>query len=180
MPEESQFHMTVVTQKRVPRHEPDKARVGKDEKPTPGEAPAAAVRGEHHGHPERHEHHAHHGQQGSDAHRRHYNDFGTVDLGSLEEPLPTAPFATDDPAAPSQGQLQKEFYDKYDTVLTRRYQTRNRKKTNRILVIVGLLLVILVLSLFGIGALQEQTAETLSKPDVETIPVVTLDLGDRQ
>ena len=73
--------------------------------------------------------------------------------------------------------IQKEFYNKYDAVLSRRYHTRNKSKVNRILIIVLLAGLVLILSLVGLGNLTGQTAETLARPPVETLPVETLNLG---
>ena len=62
-------------------------------------------------------------------------------------------------------------------MLNRRYHTRNKSKVNRILLIILLAGLVLILSLVGVGNLTGQTAETLAKPPVETLPVQTLDLG---
>ncbi len=180
MPEESQFHMTVVTQKRVPRHHAEQKLTQEANAPGTGENPAeGAHRPQQDSHSRRDgagTHHTHSGSH-SEHRRRSYNDFGTLDLGSLEDQKPEAKTAAAPASAPTNGQLQKEFLDKYNTVLNRRYHIRNRKKTVRILAIIALILAVFLLSMFGIGALRGQTSETLIKPELETLPVETLDLG---
>lgn len=199
MPEEKQFHMTVVTQKRVPRS-------GAEQSDASGRRHRSSKEHEHRS-AEEHEHRSaeEHEQRSAEAaqpdreapaegsrsghssgrergrsHRR-YRDYGTVELGSLDDRSPEREAAQQasesEPAAPSKGQLQREFYDKYDAALRRRYTTRNRGKVARIAVIALLAALIIIASLIWVGNLREQTAETLEKPDLETIPVVTMDLG---
>ena len=100
-----------------------------------------------------------------------------MDLGSLEAPrdTPAAPGA--DAPEPSQGQLQREFYDKYDTVLNRRYRTRDRGKAARIIMLALLIAMVVLAALTVIIGLRNQFQEPITAPSVETLPVQTLDLG---
>ena len=118
--------------------------------------------------------HAHH------SHHRHYSDYGTTSLGSLGEAAPAPAQADQAPEASqlSRGETQRAFFDKYDQVLNRRYSTRNRSKTSRILVAVLILLVTVVLLNLVIGSIRDRIEETLEKPLVDTVPFVTLDLGE--
>lgn len=188
MDENEQLHMTVVVQKRRRLDEEASA------------APEAARQaGDPASHPRAHSssggsHHSGHGSSGSSrhsghgssggsrhadqsGHRHRYHDYGTVDLGSLEAPrdTPAAPGA--DAPEPSQGQLQREFYDKYDTVLNRRYRTRDRGKTARIIMLALLIAVLVLAALTVIIGLRNQLQEPITAPSVETLPVQTLDLG---
>ncbi|MBR6118787.1 MAG: hypothetical protein IKQ04_00525 [Oscillospiraceae bacterium] len=162
MAEEEQFTMTVVQMKRRPR---------------PG---AEAPEGEHAAAPHHSGGHSrpHDSPRGdredSPSHtvRRHYNDFGTVNLGVLEEEPDAAAQAAGD--EPSKGAQQRAFYDKYDAALQRKYSTRNKSKVTRILAAAALMALVVLLLVFGLGSLSRQTGETLPKPEVETIPIVTL------
>lgn len=152
-----------------------------------GEHHHSEHRTHHHGEHREHRHGEHHHSEGSggdgsrhgsgSGHRRTYQDYGTLTLGCMDGAQEEAPEAEAAAEAPSQGQLQKEFYNKYDAALSRRYHTRNKFKVNRILIIVLLAGLVLILSLVGLGNLTGQTAETLARPPVETLPVETLDLG---
>jgi hypothetical protein len=203
MPEEPQFHMTVVTQKRRRRPDPvaealEQARNSAAARESSDGGRSGDDRGEytgerHHQHGEHHsehhhsggdrsgEHHhsehrsEHHGEHHHSEHRRRYQDFGSVNLGSMEDGRPAVVEELPE-AAPSKGQIQREFYDKYDSVLNRRYATRNKAKANRVLIIVLVVAFVLIVSLIGIGSIG-QDAETLEKPQMETNPVVSLDLG---
>ena len=177
MDENEQLHMTVVVQKRRRRDEEASA------------APEAARQaGDPASHPRAHSssggsRHSGHGSSGGSrhadqsGHRHRYHDYGTVDLGSLEAPrdTPAAPGA--DAPEPSQGQLQREFYDKYDTVLNRRYRTRDGGKTARIIMLALLIAVLVLAALTVIIGLRNQLQEPITAPSVETLPVQTLDLG---
>ncbi len=185
MAEESQFHMTVVTQKRVLKRNPQQAEAEKPKVPatdTPQPSPQKPDRSPDSRHSADSGHGTaarQHSREGSGAHRRvrHYNDFGTVELGTLEGPHEAAEAREGSASEPSRGQLQREFYHKYDSVLNRHFETRDKKKTPKLLIIAVLLVLILLLSLVGIGSLNAQVGESLERPQVETIPVVTLDLG---
>lgn len=172
---EPQFHMTVVTQKRVLRGEgshipgeeahahaeaPEKQPDGEPSWPAAEEAakPVPVERISHH---------------------RRYLDYGTVDLGSLDEArAPEQEAPPESPAAaPTHGELQQEFLNKYDAVLNRRYFTRDKGKAGRIIVICLLVALIFVIGLFAISSLTGNVAETLEAPEISTLPVETLDLG---
>lgn len=181
MQEDFRFHLTVVTQKRRHSHNP--------EEPS---APEATKRYTHHSE----EHHSHHGGEhhthhsgehrshhSSDhhTHHRHYQDYGTVELGALrdsdsgvEEPIRDCTPAA--PLAPTKGQLQREFYDKYDTLFRRRYENRNRGKVMRIVIIAILSGLIAIAGLILIINLKGKADEPLKAPEVETVSVVSLDL----
>ena len=199
MDENEQLHMTVVVQKRRRLDEeasaaPEAARQAGD----PASHPRAhsSSGGSHHSGQgsSGSSHHSGHGSSGSSrhsghgssggsrhadqsGHRHRYHDYGTVDLGSLEAPrdTPAAPGA--DAPEPSQGQLQREFYDKYDTVLNRRYRTRDGGKTARIIMLALLIAVLVLAALTVIIGLRNQLQEPITAPSVETLPVQTLDLG---
>ena len=177
MDENEQLHMTVVVQKRRRRDEeasaaPEAARQAGD--------PASQPRAHSSSGGSRHSGQGSSGgsrHAGQSGHRHHYHDYGTVDLGSLEAPrdTPAAPGA--DAPEPSQGQLQREFYDKYDTVLNRRYRTRDRGKTARIILLALLIAMVVLAALTVIIGLRNQLQEPITAPSVETLPVQTLDLG---
>ena len=118
-----------------------------------------------------------HGRQKS-SHRRHYLDYGTVNLGTLQDSPDKEPELTPEPDSSvlTQGELQHQFYEKYDTVLNRRYQTRNRTKVARIILISLLAALVLVVSFFALSSFTGDPTP-LEKPVVSTIPVETLDLG---
>lgn len=177
MPDEKQFHMTVVKQKRVLRGEAD-APQRSGQVPCVEAAPArhdpaaseqAAVR--------QSEHEPSAGKEGSRFHRRHYQDFGTVNLGSMDSRDGENAAASPTSAGPSRGERQQAFFNKYDAALQRRYSTRNRGKLIRILMIAILSALIVILSLLLLTGLRESAEETLEKPELETIPVASLDLG---
>lgn len=118
-----------------------------------------------------------HGRHKS-SHRRHYLDYGTVNLGTLHDSSDEEPDYTPEPESPvpTQGELQHQFYEKYDTVLNRRYQTRNKTKVTRIILISLLAALVLVASFFAISSFTGEPTP-LEEPVVSTIPVETLDLG---
>ena len=163
MPEEELFQMTVVTTKRRPRGEGAEA--------SEAEAQSQARHREHSGHHDgahrSHAGEAHPGRAaGSGAarpHHRRYNDYGSLTLGELGEgPEPEqddAPAQTE----PTRGAIQREFYDKYDPVLSRRYSTRNKGKVTRILMVAALISLILLLVFLSIGSLGKQGEEKLPK-----------------
>ena len=198
MQEDNQFHLAVVTQKRRHDQNPEESSAAVATEPHTHHS------GEHHMHHggERHTHHSgeHHSHQGGEhrshhsgehrshhssdhhTHNRHYQDYGTVELGALrdgdsgvEEPIRDCTPAA--PLAPTKGQLQREFYDKYDTLFRRRYENRNRGKVMRIVIIAILSGLIAIAGLILIFNLKGQADEPLKAPEVETVPVVTLDLG---
>lgn len=187
MSEETRFQMTIVTQKRRPRgeNEGEAARPGEGEQrhSTEGERHHHSAEGEHHHHSSQSERHGHseggHSREGAHAgsRRRHYQDYGTVDLGNLNGPRPKTEPERSVPAEPSKGAVQREFYDRYDAVLSRRYAKRSRSAVVRILAIALLMALIVVVSWIGISVLGEETGETLARPDVETIAVEPIDLG---
>lgn len=153
------------------------AQTGTAAAPATREAPAAADRSASSG---SHGHHGSHGHSRSGSHRRHYKDYGTVSLGSMSGgPEDEVRDFTADPngPTPTQGELQRQFYNKYNAILNRRYFTRNRNKVTRIILIALLVAVIFIVSIFGISAIRGNVAETLERPEVETVPVGTLDLG---
>ena len=160
MQEDNQFHLTVVTQKR--RHDPNP------------EETSASKRTEHRsGHSGQHR--AHH-SGASHTHHRHYEDYGTVELGTLKAGRQeTAQELMH--AAPSNGQLQREFLDKYDPVLSRRFSTRNRNKLTRMILIGILCGLIVIAGLIWIFSIKGEVNNPLQAPEVETIPAVSLDLG---
>lgn len=203
MAEEPQFHITVVTQQRrrsggspvspgdahgqsdapkTPQSQaetpkPERARAEASKSSTQASHPAAEQTGQADAH-----HHAHshtHSHTGGGSRRRHYRDYGTVNLGPLNgDAEEEADFTADpDGPTPSQGELQKQFYKKYNDILNRRYFTRNRNKVTRIILIALLVGLIFVVSVIGIGAIHGSVAETLERPEVSTVPVGTLDLG---
>ena len=115
-------------------------------------------------------------------HHRHYQDYGTVSLGTLDSPAPShgAPEpGPEAPAAPSQGQVQREFYDRYSGVLNRKYQTRNKSNLARMLMVVLLLGVIVVISLIALNSMSAPADTGLEKATRETVPAVVRpdDLG---
>ena len=193
MPEEELFQMTVVTTKRRPRGEGAEASEAEAQSQARHREHSSHHDGEHRSHHDG-EHRSHHdgahrshagethpgsaaGSGAARPHHRRYNDYGSLTLGELGE----SPAAEEDDAPaqgePTRGAIQREFYDKYDPVLSRRYSTRNKGKVSRILMVAALISLILLLVFFGIGSLGKQGEEKLPKPSVETIPVVTLDLG---
>ena len=113
------------------------------------------------------------------SHQRRYLDYGTVDLGSLGDAAEEERDFTDDPngPTPSQGELQRQFYRKYDAILNRRYLTRNRTNVTRIVIVTLLVALIVVIGLFAISSFTGNDAETLERPEISTIPVETIDLG---
>ena len=211
MPEEPQFHMTLVTQKRVRRDDPslganvsgakslqteahhahsddahrhsDSAQHHSDGARHSDDAHRHSDSAQHHSDGTRHSDGAHHSDgarrhsTGSSEHRRHYKDYGTVDLGSLTDDRPVRRDPVSAPAAPTRGENQREFYNRYDAVLSRRYSTRNKTKTARIAMIFLLIALVIVASFVLLKGMAEQTADTLPKPQIETIPVASLDLG---
>lgn len=174
MPDEEQFTMTVVQTKRRPRS---------------GSEPAAEPEHGSHSGGHRSAHHqdsggahhsrsggAHHGSADESAHavhHRHYNDFGTENLGVMDEAR--VPEPADAQAEPTRGELQRAFYDKYDAALKRRYRAGSQNRVVRFLAVAALLAMIVLLLAFALSSLGLQTAETLPVPEVETIPIVTLD-----
>ena len=191
MPEEPQFHMTLVTQKRVRRDDPSLGANVSGAKSLQTEAHHAhsddahrhSDSAQHHSDGTRHSDGAHHSDgarrhsTGSSEHRRQYKDYGTVDLGSLTDDRPVRRDPVSAPAAPTRGENQREFYNRYDAVLSRRYSTRNKTKTARIAMIFLLIALVIVASFVLLKGMAEQTADTLPKPQIETIPVASLDLG---
>ena len=188
MAEESQFHITVVTQKRRHRpegeHSSDHNAARQAQSPAPNQAKAApASAAEQKQAASSSGHAAHTGSSGKGSHhhhRRHYQDYGTVDLGTLGEMQEESRDFTADPngPTPTQGELQRQFYNKYNDILSRRYFTRNRNKVTRYVIIALLVALIFLISFFGINAIHGSVAETLERPEVSTIPVGTLDLGN--
>ena len=188
MAEEPQFHITVVTQQRRPRSDDSSHHSGHGQSgaPKPAQAqtetpkdalrssrPASGQTGTG-GAPA----HGHSYDKSSHSHRRHYKDYGTVNLGAMDGGAEEADFTTDpDGPTPSQGELQKQFYNKYNDILSRRYFNRNRNKVTRIILIALLVGLIFIVSVIGIGAIHGSVAETLERPEVSTVPVGTLDLG---
>ena len=188
MPDESNFHITLVTQKRVPRRggegaqspaEPEKPPLPETAAETPAKTERAAAPAPEHsgrGASSRRGKHS--------PHRRQYKDYGTVNLGVLDAPRSGREQEASEPEGPesaapeiSKGREQREFFDKYDAALSRHYTARNGGKLTRILLI-GLLAVLVILAaLLGVSTIRNQTGETLPAPQMETIPVVTLDLG---
>lgn len=76
--------------------------------------------------------------------RRVYQDYGSVVLGDLDR-LMEAPEQKDAPAEPttaSQGQLQREFMDKYSTALNRNYRRSRSVELWKILLIALAVLVV--------------------------------------
>lgn len=111
--------------------------------------------------------------------RRRYKDYGTVDLGSLRDSIEEERDFTDDPngPTPTQGELQRQFYRKYDAILNRRYFNRNKNKVTRIVVIALIVALVVVIALFTLSSIAGGEAETLEPPEVSTIPMETIDLG---
>ena len=221
MPEEPQFHITVVTQKRRHAEHAQSSHSGEsgqsaakeqpradaqvnsaasrgealhipEESPAQAEAAAAAVSADsaaprgaeesdaaqtRSANPSGDGSARSHGRQKS-SHRRHYLDYGTVNLGTLQDSPDKEPELTPEPDSSvlTQGELQHQFYEKYDTVLNRRYQTRNRTKVARIILISLLAALVLVVSFFALSSFTDDPTP-LEKPVVSTIPVETLDLG---
>ena len=182
MPEENQFRLTVVTQKRVPRRDAEAQPPSEIEHSAPASGEPGSRKEWAQSHP------GSGGQRGMEksspgreAHdHRHYRDFGTVNLGTMDGASRAASAPDSEPKkedAPGRGQLQREFYDKYDTVLRRRYTTRSRAKATRFLMIALLFALALLISILWVSNLREQTVETIPRPAVETIPVGDLDLG---
>lgn len=117
------------------------------------------------------------GRRGS--HRRRYMDYGTVNLGRMNGLPEEEPDFTADPngPTPTQGELQRQFYKKYDAILNRRYFNRNRTKLTRAVVIVLIVALIFVLGMFAVSAFRGNTDDTLARPEISTVPIETLDLG---
>lgn len=179
MTEDRQLHMEVVVQRRIPcdRH-------GNPIAQAPAEAPAKAA-------PEQSAARSHSagsaGSHGSHHNsRRHYADYGTLNLGSLEAAPVEAPAPQEQPkaspagaedAARSYGEDQQAFFRKYDELLQRRYATRNKSKVVRLLGIVLIAAAVLIASILALNKYQREE-NALAEPQKETIPVVTLNLGD--
>ena len=102
-----------------------------------------------------------------------------MDLGSLRDSIEEERDFTDDPdgPTPTQGELQQQFYKKYDAILNRRYFNRNKNKVTRVVVIAIIVALLFVISLFALTSLAGDEAETLEAPEISTIPVETIDLG---
>ncbi len=192
MSEEPQFHITVVTQQRrkqedaksspgaARRHSADRSGQSRSEAAKTAPAQEQLPSGEHTARTGSHSRsHSHSGSRGSGSHRRHYKDYGTLELGSLNGGETEEPDFTADPngPTPTQGELQRQFYNKYNAILNRRYFTRNKGKVTRVILIAVLVGVIFLVSIIGISAIRGNVAETLERPEVSTIPVETLDLG---
>lgn len=198
MAEDTQFHMTVVTQKRVRREEGSQhPAAGGNSRPSASDEGARhSSEGAHHSsegarHSQEGSHHssagAYHSRESARAdrsradsrHRRHYQDFGTVDLGNLNDERPAREASARDfgSGAPSRGELQRDFFDRYDTALSRRYNTRNKGKVARIVFVSLLIALVILVSMILLANFKEQGTDALAKPQVETIPVVTLNLG---
>ena len=180
MPEESQFHMTVVTQKRVLRHRAEEpSGADAEEAPHGREAVEDTLLAEPAPLPASRIETPLPGPETREVHRRHYKDYGTLDLGVIETPAHSDSRGSDPTSAPepSKGQLQKEFYNRYDSALSRRYSTRNKNKVTRWIIIALLVGLILVVGLIAVSTIQNQIGDTITPPNVETIPVHTLDLG---
>lgn len=172
MPEEEQFRMTVVQMKRRPRSGDSPVAATENSRPGHGQEEARHTHsgGGHHRHSD-HRNPSGAGPAPSGSHR-HYNDFGTELLGSIDEArIPKQADAAAE--APSKGELQREFYDKYETALQRRYSTRDKGRVPRILMVAALMALIALLLSFGLGSLNRQSGAALPKPEMETIPVVT-------
>ena len=171
MDDQQQFHMTIVTRKR--RSDP---------------LQPAAPASENAGH-SAHSHHSHgdgqgHHSSGSGAHHshRHYQDYGTVDLGSLKDSHPapetcTAPGENGVPAAeaPDRELTQREFLEKYSPVLDRKYRKRSRSKFSLPVILIVVLLAVALLLAFllpgksGAGEGAPETLEALDTVDVAAI-----------
>lgn len=181
MPSEEQFHITVVKQKRVRRGEESAAQVSGQELraeavPAP-HPPAASEQARRESALRQSEHEASAGEERRSSRHRHYQDFGTVNLGSMDGQHGENAASRPAPEGPSRGERQQEFFNKYDAALQRRYSTRNRGKLIRILMISLLSALIVILSLLLLTGLRDSAEETLAKPELETIPVASLDLG---
>lgn len=186
MAEQSQFHLTVVTQKRILRtHEERKpedyettdtemsdretvdtetadtetARTPEALGEADGQSPSAEAASE-----DRTRQSAHH--------RRHYKDYGTLDLGRLDQPRAKEAAPDHVPyVEPSKGQIQREFYNKYNSTLNRRFFYRNKNKVTRWIIVALLVGLILVVSMISLSSLTGQVGETIAAPTLETIPV---------
>lgn len=180
MPQERQFHMTVVKQKRIPRGQAEAAQFSGQEPraeavPAPRSSAASEqVRRESAAGQSEHKPSA--GEERHRSHHRHYQDFGMVNLGPMDS-LHDEKAAGLESAGQTRGERQQEFFNKYDAALQRRYSARNRGKLIRILMISLLSALIVILSLLLLTGLRDSAEETLAKPELETIPVASLDLG---
>ena len=97
-------------------------------------------------------------------HRRHYSDYGTIDLGELSPPGKTRPAPTR-----TEGQAQQEFLERYRPVLDRKYRSDRSGNLAGPALIAGAILIFLLL---GILVFFRSPAEPDPTPSVETIPVV--------
>lgn len=118
-------------------------------------------------------------------HRRHYQDYGSVVLGTLAQPSAAQPPEPDplsrqpDPEQeethePSRGQLQREFYDQYGPALNRRF---NKSKNVRVLAVVAAaLLAIAGIAFFVLRSFVVEEAP--EAPVLETLAVENLNEGN--
>lgn len=178
MTEDDQLHLEIVVQRRVRKGEDGKAPV---KSPEADRAAAAAEQK-----PEQSRRSAsdggrvgqsasHGGRSG--AHRRHYADYGTLNLGTIEDPPADKTERAQIPASASYGENQRAFFDKYDAVLKRNYATRNRSKVTKILMVAAIALVLLTVLIVLYIKNENEKEEQIAEPIVETVPVVTMDLG---
>ncbi len=178
MTEDDQLHLEIVVQRRVRKGEDGKAPV---KSPEADRAAAAAEQK-----PEQSRRSAadggrvgqsasHGGRSG--AHRRHYADYGTLNLGTIEDPPADKTERVQIPASASYGENQRAFFDKYDAVLKRNYATRNRSKVTKILMVAAIALIVFTAMIVTLIKNERDEEGKILEPVVETIPVVPMDLG---
>ena len=166
MDEAPKYHMTIVREKRRPRHSraPDPAAEDRRSRDAAafGAEPmdsSSEASGREHAQKSRRSH------SGS-GRRRHYSDYGTVDLGAI------SPDAGEVPApVRSQGREQREFMEKYSPVLNRKYRSRETGGAKSWALIIGSILIALLLIYF---VFFRSAAEPDTAPSVETIPVIDI------
>lgn len=181
MEEPSKLHLTVVTQKRVLRSggedSPEDREKTEQETAEPETVQRPEAPGETDGQSPSAEAAPEEGTRHSAQHRRHYKDYGTLDLGRLDAPRPAEPVPDHVPyVEPSKGQVQREFYDKYNSTLNRRFFYRNKNKVTRWIIVALLVGLILVVGMIAMSSITGQISETIAPPSVETIPFEEPDL----
>ncbi|MBR4700794.1 MAG: hypothetical protein IKP19_03765 [Oscillospiraceae bacterium] len=174
MDQPSQFHMTVVTRKR--REGPS----GSRQSPAPGpneagqhsQAEERRHSGAHHHHGESHHH------SGEHRSHRHYQDFGTVNLGTLTEQPDTQRESVPQAAKPVSEDAHRQDTsfspEQYAMLLNRKFRKRKSSRLSIVLLVVGVLLVIsIMLFVFfrGRSGSSDEGIETLE-------PLESFDLGD--
>ena len=178
MTEDNQLHLEVVVQRRVPRdgsgRKPETKPETTEKSPKPEQryrSPADGSRSGGHG-----------------SHRRHYVDYGSVSLGSMDgTPAPAsetegpalAPEETERPAVGNHyGADQRAFFNKYDALLKRRYATRNKGGVAKLLLFCFVLVVFVLVTVLTVKKLAGSRGNKTETMEIETMAVEQIDLGD--